>query len=70
MSKLLERVSEVGATIRRVRKCRCLTLPQLATKAKVSKGALSKIENGGNFTVITLYRLATALEVEPSGLTR
>jgi transcriptional regulator with XRE-family HTH domain len=66
----LTAVSEVGAAIRRTRKVRRLSLPELATAAHVGRGTLSKIENGSNLTIKTLYRLAAALEVTPSSLIR
>ena len=57
--------SEFGANVRRLRKMSGLTLPQLAADAKLSRGTLSKIENGkGNPTYSTINSLAIALGVE------
>lgn len=43
-----------------------LTMPELADRAKISKGNLSKIENhASNLSVDTLLKLAKALRVSP-----
>lgn len=56
---------EVGERIRRLRKERKMTLPQLAAAADTSKGGLFRIETGsGNPTVATLSQIATALNLE------
>ena len=54
-----------GERLQRWRKREGLTLPQLAAKAKLSKGLLSKIEGGaGNPCLTTLKALAVALRIE------
>lgn len=56
---------EVGERIRRLRKERKMTLPQLASAAATSKGGLFRIETGeGNPTVATLVQIARAMELE------
>jgi len=45
------------------------TLPQLAARAEISKGNLSKIEShASNLSVDTLLKLAKALGVHPATL--
>jgi transcriptional regulator with XRE-family HTH domain len=44
------------------------TLPELAANAGVSKGLLSKLENGGNVTFLSLSKVADALGCWPSEL--
>jgi transcriptional regulator with XRE-family HTH domain len=40
-----------------------MSLCELSRRSKISKGALSKIENGqGNITVETLFKIADALQ--------
>lgn len=54
-----------GQDIRTWRERRGLTLPELAAKAGVSKGTLSKIENGkGDACLTTIDKLVRALEIE------
>lgn len=60
--KLLHRL---GGVITMEREDLGLTLPKLATLARVSKGNLSRIERGGDFQISTFYRLCWALNVEP-----
>ena len=55
---------KLGAYIRFKRKQNGLTLPALAERAEISKGGLSKIENGkGNPSLRTIVFLANALEI-------
>jgi len=55
---------ELGKEIRGWRDTRELSLGALAAKARVSKGNLSKIENGlGNPTVSTVLRISKALRI-------
>jgi transcriptional regulator with XRE-family HTH domain len=55
---------EIGRNIRRLREASGLTLTDAAEKAKLSKGALSKIENGQNSPPIaTLIRIAKVIRV-------
>ena len=59
----------VGLSIRRKRKASNLTLPALADKAGISKGALSQIENKPcNVCLETLWKLAGALKVSINDL--
>lgn len=52
----------LGATIRRRREQAGLTLTVLACRAKLTKGALSKIETGkGSAAIATIFRIAEAL---------
>lgn len=61
---LIEAQIRLGAKIREVRKKRGLTLPQLAAKAGLSNGIVSKLENGkSNPSLGTLKRLAIALQI-------
>ena len=54
----------VGAEVRRLRKRMDLTVSELATRAKLSQGMLSKIETGqATPSLSTLAALATALDV-------
>ncbi len=55
-----------GTRVKHLRKRRAMTLPELAERAKISKGGLSKIENGkGNPTLSTIQTLARSLSVSP-----
>lgn len=54
----------VGNAIRQERKEHKMTLPELAAKAGISKGNLSKIENHPcNISIETLLKLADALGI-------
>lgn len=55
----------LGARLRALRSERNITLPQLAEKAEVSKGLLSKLENDeeSNPSIDTLFKIAEALEI-------
>lgn len=56
----------IGEKIREGRKAKSLTLAQLADRTGLSVGFLSQIELGKNSaSVETLYRIATALSVDP-----
>lgn len=56
--------SEIGQIVRKVRRENHLTLDQLVVLSGISKGNLSKIENGqGNPSLDTLCRLARALNI-------
>jgi len=51
-----------GETVKALRTAYGITLPDLAAKAGISKGLLSKIEKGkGNPTLLTMQRLSDAL---------
>jgi len=57
---------QIGQKIRALRAERNVTLDQLASEVKLTKGQVSKIENGKvSSPVSTLTRLAVALAVEP-----
>lgn len=61
----------VGENVRRTRKLRGLTQEQFAEKSGFSQQYLSSLENGKrNPSVITLYEISVALEVQPSDLLR
>jgi transcriptional regulator with XRE-family HTH domain len=58
--------AQIGQKIRTLRVQRDVTLDQLAGEVKLTKGQLSKIENGKvSSPVSTLTRIAFALSVEP-----
>jgi transcriptional regulator with XRE-family HTH domain len=62
-------MSDVAATVRRLRHDRGLSADQLAARAGVSKGALIALENAAaNPNLATLVRLADALGVSVSAL--
>ncbi len=57
---------QIGQKIRALRMERNVTLDQLANEVKLTKGQVSKIENGKvSSPVSTLTRIAVALAVEP-----
>jgi transcriptional regulator with XRE-family HTH domain len=57
---------QIGRKIRALRTERNVTIDQLAKEVKLTKGQVSKIENGKvSSPVSTLTRLAVALSVEP-----
>ena len=57
---------QIGLRIRALRTLRAVTLEQLAAEVKLTKGQLSKIENGKvSSPVSTLTRIAAALGVSP-----
>ena len=56
----------LGANLRAARHKIGITLPTLCKLSGVSKGGISKIENGsGNLTAVTLYRLCWSLGIHP-----
>ena len=60
---------DIALNIRRQREAKGLTLEALATRARVTKGFLSQLENFRAMPSIPLlYKLAEALEVEPATL--
>jgi transcriptional regulator with XRE-family HTH domain len=60
-----------GACYRgRQRQQRVLTIEQLAAQAGVSKNTISKAERGGSIYPSTIYKLAQALDAEPSELVK
>jgi XRE family transcriptional regulator of biofilm formation len=60
----------VGGRIRTLRAERQMTLDDLATKAALSKGLLSKLENNteSNPSIDTLYKIAKAFELTVADL--
>ncbi|MEI6607706.1 MAG: helix-turn-helix transcriptional regulator [Verrucomicrobiota bacterium] len=59
------RMRNLGPRIRALRTERQITLPQLADRAGLSKGLLSKLENDeeSNPSITTLFKIAEALEI-------
>ena len=51
-----------------VRERKLLTQEELAVRSKITRAAISRIENGGDARISTLRKLAAALEVEPEEL--
>jgi transcriptional regulator with XRE-family HTH domain len=71
MSQNVERSIEeqIGAHIRALRTARSITLLQLAEGVRLTKGQMSKIENGKvSSPVSTLTRIAAVLGVSPGSL--
>jgi len=62
-------LKEVSRLVRVHRQANRLSLGELAVKSQVSKGNLSKIENGsGNIELVTVFKIARAMTVAPSQL--
>ena len=59
---------KLGENIRALRKSRVMTLEDVGKKAKTTKSAIHRIENGGNTTVDTLIEVSKALSVPVSYL--
>lgn len=54
----------LGEHLRKIRKAKSLRLNDLASRCKLDKAKLSRIENGKiNITILTLVDLSTALEM-------
>lgn len=61
--------AELGATLRRLRLARRLSLGQLGARCGLSAAALSKAETGAQLpTLCTLVRIAGGLRTRPSRL--
>lgn len=60
-----ETLREVGSSIREARRHSLMSLGNLAEATGLSKGNLSKIENGGNVTLVTIYRICRVLDLHP-----
>lgn len=62
MSKMINRGTPIGEIIRTSRVSRGWTLPELASKASVSKGLISKLENNSNAnpTLGTIQKISHA----------
>ena len=58
----------VGKTLNALRRQQRLTIADVAAKAKISRGMLSKIENGQTTSLDTLLRLTSALGVSLGAL--
>ena len=67
-SRPRQRPSREGPSRCIVRELQALTQTQLAEKARVSIGTISRIERGAEAVPPTVKRLAEALGVEPSAL--
>jgi DNA-binding XRE family transcriptional regulator len=64
-----QQLQEVGRTIRRLRKQRSLSMAALAERAGLSQPFISQLESGAHTpSLLTLYRVSTALEVLPGEL--
>ncbi len=62
-------LQEVAHTIRRLRKARGLSMAALAELAGLSQPFISQLESGAHTpSLMTLYRVATALGVVPGAL--
>ncbi len=59
-------VANVGRRVAELREQRGLTQAELARKMRVQLRQAQRYESGANFTIVTLVRLADALEVSPS----
>ena len=61
---------DIGARLQDAREAAGLTQEQLARKVKVTRQAISKIENTGRVSLDLLARLAKVLAVGPEDLVR
>ncbi|MFM9423134.1 MAG: helix-turn-helix domain-containing protein [Bacteroidota bacterium] len=61
-------LSQVGEQIKEYRKKRGLTLQGLGEDIGLDKGNTQRLENGKNMTLLTLFKIAAILEVEPKEL--
>jgi len=72
MSKAANSYSEfykiVGENIKNARRKKTITMQQLGEDIGIDRAAVSKIEAGKNFTLETLFKISTALEVQPAEL--
>lgn len=57
-----------AAKLKELRRQRVWTIERLAEKAGVSKNTISKAERGGSIYPSSIYKIARALNVEPSEL--
>jgi len=60
----------VGARLRQLRKERALSITDLARMAEMHRSTVSKVEEGENVRPSTIRRLAEALDVPVTRLTR
>jgi transcriptional regulator with XRE-family HTH domain len=58
----------VGEKIKHYRALRGLSLRELGEDIGLDKGNTHRIENGKNLTLITLFKLAAILEIDPKDL--
>lgn len=56
-----EQIENIGHWIATKRCAQAISQSQLSSKAGISQQQLSKIETGGNCTIITLLKILTAL---------
>ena len=58
----------IGRKIDAVRKQRNMSFQKLADKAGIEKAGLVRITQGHNTTILTLVKIANALEIHPKEL--
>jgi|GEM_PF-750774 len=58
----------VGEKIKHYRALRGLSLRELGEDIGLDKGNTHRIENGKNLTLVTLFKLAAILEIDPKDL--
>lgn len=59
----------IGKAVRYARKLRSMSQEQLAFNAEVDRSYIGGVERGEhNLTIITLYRIADALDIAPAAL--
>lgn len=62
-------LDQFGHCVSRVRKARGISQEELATRASVHRTYIGMIERGEkNVTILTMFRIAHALQVKPSTL--
>ena len=54
----------IGQAIRTIRESRNISQEKLALDVELSKNQIGRIERGANTTVLTLHRIARALDVD------
>lgn len=59
---------QIGFAIWAVRQARGLSQRQLAARMKTTRQQVSDLEIGQLPTIVTLFRLARALQIKPAGL--
>ena len=67
INKEAKYLSDMGSNVKAYRKKRHLTQKELAVKCEMGEASISKIESGKmNISVLTLKKIAVALEVSPA----
>jgi transcriptional regulator with XRE-family HTH domain len=67
--KYTDILKQIGINLREKREAKGYTLRDLEVISGIDNGKISRMESGlTNITMITLYRLAEALEVSPHDL--